>query len=113
MNSPFVVPNYVPLPRPSPRGRGGISQIWLSPLLPFQDFLVRFLRQPRNAFSLRLCFGKALFVFSGRMLMHLSLMLMKVQLVHARARAYLERFDVGCWTFHSLPLLLLRGLGAS
>ncbi len=61
-----------------------------SSLLPLQDFLVRFLRQPRNAFTRRLCFGKALFVFSAGMLMHLFLMLMKIELVHARARAYLK-----------------------
>jgi len=65
--------------------------------------------EPRNAFTLRLCFGKALFVFSGRMLMHLFLMLMKIKLIHSGSCSDLESLDVACLTLHSFPLLLLLG----
>src|ERR1700674_3161803 len=72
--------------------------------LSAHDFLMRRFRQTGHAFG----FGFALTEFSGGlvavMLMHLFLMLVKIEFVQARARADLVSLDVPCLTSHDCSL---------
>jgi hypothetical protein len=67
---------------------------------------VRLLRQPRDSFRRALGLTSTLTLFIAVMLVHLFLMLMKIEFIHARARAYFEGFDVACLTFHAAPSLV-------
>lgn len=71
-----------------------------TPFLPTQHYLVRLFHQLCDAVSFGFWFGKDLLMFVGVMLMHLPLVLLKIEFVDARARAYLERLYVACLISH-------------
>jgi hypothetical protein len=71
----------------------------LTPLLPPQNSLVRLLHHFRDSFTLGLDIVSALFLRVVVMLMHLALVLMKVELIDPR-RSDFESFDVPRLPFH-------------
>jgi hypothetical protein len=73
-------------------------ELQLTPLLPPQNSLVRLLHHFRDSFSLGLDTVSALLRLVVR-LMHLALVLMKVELIDPR-RSDFESFDVPRLPFH-------------
>jgi len=68
------------------------------------------LRQSRNAFSGCFCFRGAERRIVTMMLVHLFLMLMEIEFVHARACANLECFNVTRLIFHEASVLCTANL---
>jgi len=71
-------------------------------LLPAQDFLVRCFRQTRHAFRFGFALTRRGAGFVGVMLVHLFLMLVKIELVDA-LRSDFESLDVPCLISHDCP----------
>jgi hypothetical protein len=67
---------------------------------------MRLLRYLGESLSFGLGYACSWFWLIAVMLLHLALVLMKIEFVHT-GRSDLEGFDVACLTFHSFPLSFL------
>jgi len=67
---------------------------------------VRLLRNFRDSFSFGLGWASLLFLLIVMMLLHLALMLMKIEFIYT-GRSDFECFDVACLTFHYRSFLII------